>query len=203
MPHFCVSVPLENPLKRALDDERAQAGRILLPLLVRIAPRNHEKRVGHVGQRDPHLLAVQHIAIAALLRRRLDAARVASRRRLGEAVGGDQRALRLRNEILLFLRFGSPRQQRQAVERDVHRQDDAQRRVRVLELFARDAEADVVHARAAVLRRHADAEQPELGHLRQQAAIERVLAIELLDARRNLPRRPLARRLLDEPMLFV
>ena len=102
-----------------------------------------------------------------------------------------------------FCCFAAPREQRQAVERDVHRQDDAQRRVGVLQLFARDAEADVVHAGAAILRGHADAEQPELGHLRQQAAIERVLAIELLDAWRHFPRRPLARRLLDEPMLFA
>ena len=101
--------PARKSLEAALDDERAQARRIFLPLLVEIGPGNHQKRVGHVGQRDPHLLAVQHVAIAALLGRRLDAARIAAGRRLGQAVRADQRALRLRNEILLLLRFGAPR----------------------------------------------------------------------------------------------
>ena len=122
---------------------------------------------------------------------------------LGQAVRADQRAMRLRNEILLLLRFGPPRQKREAVQRDVHRQDDPHRRVGVLELFACDAEADVIHPRASILRRHADAEKPKLGHLRQERAIERVRTIELLDAGRHFARRPLARRLLDEPMLLV
>ena len=84
----------------------------------------------------------------------------------------------------------------------MHREDDTQRRVGVLQFFARDAETDVVHAGAAILRGHADAEKPELCHLRKKAAIECVLAIELLDAWRDLAGRPFASRLLDEPVLF-
>ena len=97
----------------------------------------------------------------------LDAAHVAAGRRLGEPVAGDLPALRLRDEVALLLILGAPREQRQAVEPGVHRHDHAQRRVHVLELLAGEAEADVVHAGAAVLRRHRDAEQAELRHLRQ------------------------------------
>ena len=45
--------------------------------------------------------------------------------------------------------------------------------------------------------------KPERGHLRQQLAIEPVLAIELLNLRRHFPRRPLARGLLEQPMIVV
>jgi hypothetical protein len=84
----------------------------------------------------------------------------------------------------------------------VHRHDHAQRRVDVLELLARQAQRDVVHAGAAVLLRHRAAEQSELRHLRQDVAVEPVLAIELPDLRRHFARPPLAHRLLEELMLF-
>ena len=71
--------------------------------------------------------------------------------RLGQAVAGDLLALRLRHEVPLLLILGAPGEQRQAVEPGVHRHDHAQRRVDVLELLADEAEADVVHAGAAVL----------------------------------------------------
>ena len=66
------------------------------------------------------------------------------------------------------------------------------------------AEADVVHAGAAVLLRHRDAEQAELGHPAEDAlAIETVLAIVLADVRRHLARAPFANRLLEKALLFV
>ena len=140
MPHFSFIGPLENPLKRALDDEGAQAGRIALLLLLEIGPGEDEEVVGDVGERDPALLAGEHVAIALLDRRRLDAARVAAGGRLGQAVAGDLRALRLRHEIALLLILGAPREQRQAVQAGVHRHDHAQRRVDVFELLAGEAE---------------------------------------------------------------
>ena len=97
-------------------------------------------------------------------RGRLNAARVAAGGRLGQAVGRELVALRLRHQILLLLLFGAPRQQRQTVEARVHRHDHAQRRVDVLQLLAGQAEADVVHAGAAVLLRHRDAQQAQPLH---------------------------------------
>ena len=111
--------------------------------------------------------------------------------------------LRLRHQVSLFLGLGAPGEEREAVEPGVHRQDDAERRIHVLELFAREAQADVVEAGAAVLLRHAHAQEPQLRHAAEDAvAVEAVIAIELADARRHFPGRPLANRLLDQP-LFV
>ena len=84
----------------------------------------------------------------------------------------------------------------------VHRHDDAQRRVDVFEFLAGQAERDVVHPGAAVLDGHRDAEQAELGHLRQDVLVEAVRAVEFLDARRNLTGAPLAHGLLEQA-LFV
>ena len=75
--------------------------------------------------------------------------------------------------------------------------DHAQVGVHVLELLGDDAEAHVVHARAAVLLGDADPEQVQVGHALQEAALEAVLAVEVVDLRRDLPRRPVAHRLLD------
>ena len=85
----------------------------------------------------------------------------------------------------------------------MHRHDHAQRRVDVLELLAGEAEADVVHAGAAVFLRHRDAEQAELRHAAEDAlAIEAVLPIVFPDVRRDLARAPFADRLLEQA-LFV
>ena len=64
-------------------------------------------------------------------------------------------------------------------------------------------EADVVHAGAAVFRRHRAAEQAEVGHLRQDVLVEPVLAIELADPRRHFARAPLADGVLEQPVLFA
>ena len=101
-----------------------------------------------------------------------------------------------------FCVLGAPRQQRQAVQPDVHRQDHAQRRVDVLELLARDAEADVVHAGAAVFGRHADAEQAEVGHLRQDARSKRCSRSSSWMRGATSRRGPLAYRLLEQAVLL-
>ena len=168
-----------------------------------IGPGDDEEVVGDVGERDPRFLAVQDVAIALLDGGRLDARARRCRRRLGQPVAGDLPALRLRHEIPLLLILGAPRQQRQAVQAGVHRHDHAQRRVDVLELLAGQAEADVVHAGAAVLLRHRDAEQTERRHAAEHAiAIEAMLPVGFPDVRRDLARAPLADRLLEQT-LFV
>ena len=158
--------------------------------------------IGDVGERDPALLAVEDVAIAPPDRRRLHAAHVAPGRRLREAVAGDLRSVRLRHEVLLLLRFGAPRQQRETVEAGMHRHDHAQRCVDVLELFARKPEADVVHAGAAVLGRHRHAEQAKPRHAAENAvAIEMMRTVVLADERSDFARRPLAYRLFEQALL--
>src|SRR4030095_15273229 len=63
-------------LEGALDDERADAGRIAIALLRQIRPGEHKEVVGDVGERDPAFLAAQHVATAFLDRGRLNAAGV-------------------------------------------------------------------------------------------------------------------------------
>ena len=202
MPHFSLSVAARESLEAALDDEGADPGGVALLLLVQVRPGKDEEVVGDVGQRDPHLLAGDEIAIPLLDRDGLNAADVAAGGRFGQAVGRDLLALRLRHEVALLLVLGAPGQERQAVEPGVHRHDHAQRRVDVLELLADDAEADVVHAGAAVFLRDRTAEQAKLGHLRQDVRVESMLAIELANLRRHRARAPLAHRLLEQPLLL-
>ena len=61
--------------------------------------------------------------------------------RLGQPVAGNLLSARLRHQIFLLLRLGAPGQQRQAVQSGVHRQDDAEGGIDVLELFAGHPEA--------------------------------------------------------------
>ena len=118
------------------------------------------------------------------------------------AVGRDLLPLRLRDEVTLLLVLGPPRQKRQGVQTQMHRQNHAQRRVDVLEFLAGQAEADVVHAGAAVLGGHRHAEQTQFRHLGQDPAIELVGAIELADPRRHLASRPFADGLLEQALLL-
>ena len=116
MPHFSFSVPLENPLNARSTMNALMPDGSRCFFFSRSAPGEDEEVVGDVGERDPHLLAGQEVAIAALDRDGLDAAHVAAGRRLGQPVGGDLLALRLRHEIALLLVLGAPGQERQAVQ---------------------------------------------------------------------------------------
>ncbi len=84
----------------------------------------------------------------------------------------------------------------------MHRHDDAQRRVDVLQLLADEAETDVVHPGAAVLLWHRAAEQAEIGHLRQDIAVEPVLAIEVMDPGRDLARPPFTDGLFEQTVFL-
>ena len=157
--------------------------------------------IGDVGERDPALLAVQDVDAALLDRGRLNRPRIAAGAGFGQAVARDLLALRLRHEVLLLLRLGAPRQQRQAVEAGVHRHDHAQRRVDVLELLAGDAQADVIHARAAVLLRDGNTQKAERRHQRKDIRIEAVLPVEIVNAWGDFARGPFADRLLEQALL--
>ena len=84
----------------------------------------------------------------------------------------------------------------------MHGHDHAERGIDVLELFARQAESDIVHARASVLHGHGYAKQTQVGHLRQDLRVERVRAVQFLDPRRNFAACPLAHGLLEQALFF-
>jgi hypothetical protein len=74
--------------------------------------------------------------------------------------------------------------------------------VDVLELLAGEPEAQVVHFCPAQLLGDADAEELELCHLGEEAPLETVLAVEVVDLGGDLASRPVANRLLDRLLLF-
>ena len=192
MPHFSFIGPLEKPFKvrSTMNALRPDGSRCFF--FSRSVQAMTRKLSATSASEIHDLLAVEDVAIAPLHRSRLDGARVAAGAGFGQAVAGDLRALRLRHEIALLLILAAPRQQRQAVQPGVHRHDHAQRGVDVFEFLAGQPQADVIHAGAAVLLRHRDAEQAEPGHAAEDAiAIEAVLAIGLADVRRNFPRAPI------------
>src|SRR4026209_1355507 len=110
--------------------------------------------------------------------------------------------MRLWDQISRLLIVGAPREQRETVQTHVDRNNHTQRRIEVFKLLARDTERDVIHPRAAILLRDAAAEKPELRHLRQQAAVELVRTIEIVDSRCNRASTPLAHALLEQLLLF-
>ena len=173
-------------LERAFDDERADARGIALLLFLEIRPGKDEKVVGNVRQRNPHLLAGQVVPVSLLDGHRLNSTHIAAGGRLGQPVRRDLLSSRLRHQIALLLILCAPREEQQAVQSRVHRHVD------VLEFLGNHAEADVIHSRAAVLRRHRAAEQAELGHLRQDVPVEPVFAIEFPYLGRHLARAPFA-----------
>ena len=103
-----------------------------------------EEVIGDIGQRDPHLGAIEDVTIAVPNGGRLDRAGVGPGVWLGQAEGGDLRALRLRHQPALLLLLGRPLQQRQTVQANMDAHDDAQKGVDVLEFFAGEREDDVV-----------------------------------------------------------
>ena len=79
--------------------------------------------------------------------------------------------------------------------------DDPERRVGALELLADHREADVVHPAAAPLRVDRGAEEAQLGHAREDLAVDLALLVPLADVGLDLGLGELADRLLDEPVL--
>ena len=100
------------------------------------------------------------------------------------------------HEVLLLLLLAPPLQQGQRVEAGVDAEDDAERGVRSLHLLAQQGEGDVVHPRAAVLLRDRQTQEARGSHLLVEGAVVGRGAVELTDAREDLPLREGARRAL-------
>ena len=151
----------------ALEQERRDA-----PVLLRAVDRGeHQEVVGEVGEADPDLLAVEHVAVAVAARGGREVGGVGAHAGLGQPERRQLLAPRLGHQPALPLLLGPPLEQRQAVEPDVDALDDPERGVGPLELLAQQGEADVVHARAAVALRDRRAQEPELAHLREHLGV--------------------------------
>ena len=85
----------------------------------------------------------------------------------------------------------------------MHADDDTGGGIGVFQFLADNAQADVVHPRAAVTGRDADAQEALGGHFGQQLGIKFLAAVEFLDAGRDLFGGKLARHFAHHFMFFV
>ena len=157
--------------------------------------------VGEVGERDPHLGAVEDVGVAVPDIGRLDRPGVGTGIWLGQREGAELFAAGLGHEKALLLLLIGPLQERQAVEPDVDAHDHPQEGVDVLQLLAGEGEGDVVEPGAAILLRDGKAEDAELAHLAQHLGVELALGIPLLDVWRDLARGELAHRVANLNLL--
>ena len=97
-----------------VDDEDRHALGLLLHLGQRRRARQQDHQVGVLHARDPHLLAVDDVAVALLHRGRLDLGRVGAGRRLGHApsTAGAARRSRCSGRYFSFCAFAAVAQQR-------------------------------------------------------------------------------------------
>ena len=147
--------------------------------------------------RDELLRAGDPPAAVLAGRRGAQRAGVRSRLGLGQRERADQLAARERRHEARALLVGAEAQQRQRHRARVHGDRDADARVAARELLDHEHVGEEVRAGAAVLLRHADAHQAELGELAEDVAREVVLAVPLGRVRLDLGADEVARERLD------
>ncbi len=181
-PELAVERAGGQPGHPPLEQERRDA---LVPLRS-IDAGEHQEVVGDVREADPDLLAVEPIAVPILAGRGLQVAGIGADARLGQPERRELVTLRLRDQPTLALLLGAPLQQGERIQPDVDALDDAERGIGTLELLAEEREADVVHPRSAVGLRDRRAEEPLLGHLREDLAMDLAVLVPLADVRQDL-----------------
>src|SRR5205085_2693672 len=129
--------------------------------------------------RDPLLRARDAPAVAVLARGRAQRAGVRAGLGLGQRERAEGLAAGERGHEAAPLLVGAEAEDRQRDRARVHRDGDADTRVRPRELLEDEDVREEVRARAPVLLRDADAHQAELGELGEELAREAVLAVPL------------------------
>ncbi len=161
-----------------------KAGEVLLHQegreLLAIDLRKDGKQVREVGVGDPHLLAVQDVVLAIGRQHRLGAAvqRVRAAGAFRQRVGANDFAGRQFRQVFLFLRFRAEEDERQRPDAGVcaHGDDEA---AALGHVIGNDGGRDLVHVRAAILRRNVSVGQAHFGGLLQQ--VDRDLPFLVLD----------------------
>ena len=132
--------------------------------------------VGPVG--DPHLGAVQHVAVAALLRAQLHAHDVRAGGMLAHRERADVLAGHERGQIAPLLRGGAVAPDLVHAEIGVRAVGEPDRGRSAAHFLHRDHVGEVAHAGAAVLLLDGDAEQAQIAQLRPQVARKLVVAVD-------------------------
>ena len=163
----------------------------------------HERDVGEVAHRDPHLVARDRPAVVGLPGSGPEVGGVRAGVGLGQGEAAERLAGAQAGQPLTLLLLGSPRLDRAADERGLDRDDGAGRGVGAADLLDDQRVADVVEPAAAVLLGDRGAQVADLPELRGQLAVEARGAVVVADAGDDLPVGELAGRLRDQPLLVA
>ena len=174
----------------------------LVPLRhVGVGARHHGQHVRAIGERAPHLRALDQIAVALFDRARFERRRVAARIGFGECGRSQNLAARDRRQEFLFL-LGRAVGADQRAGDDVARHHGADAEPSARQLLGDDRHRDVIQPHAAFFGGKDHAEVAELGHLLEDAFGDfLVLAIEVVGYRLDLGLDELADRAPDKFML--
>src|SRR5579875_143181 len=126
-----------------------------------------DRQIGDAAVGDPHLRAVEDIAVAIAACACLHAGGITAVVRLGQPKAADHLALRHPGQPALLLLLGAKRRDGEHRQRPLHRDKRAQAAIAVLKLLAGQPIGDGAHPRAAIAL-DVHAQQPKLSDLWDQ-----------------------------------
>ena len=177
----------------ALDDEAAHD-------TVKLGPDDGNICDGAVG--DPHLGAVEQVAVVGGFGSRHHAAGVRAVVGLSEAETADEFALRHTRQVALLLRLAAEGVDRVHAQRALHRDEAANRRVAALDLLADESVGDVAHTGTAVAVEVA-AQHSHRAEFGYQFGGKACFAVRLLDDGDDLRLGPVAHQVAYHHLFFV
>ena len=190
MPSLSSFCAVEKPLHALLDQERGNA---LRPGL-RIGLRVDDERVGVRPVGDPHLGAVEDVAIALAVGAQPHRHDIGPGTGLAHRERADVLAADELRQVFAFLRVAAVAADLVHAQVRVRAIGQPDRRRRARDLLHRHAMREIAHRGAAVLLLDGDAEQTQVAHLAPQVGRELVRVIDVRGARRDLVRGELLHR---------
>ena len=173
---------MEKPVEALLDQEGGDAARAGVRIGLGI---DHQHvGIGPVG--DPHLAAVQHVAVAALLGARAHAHHVGAGARLAHRQRADMLAGDQLRQIAPLLRLGAVAADLVDAEIGMRAVGQPDRGRGAADLLHRHDMLEIAHAGAAVFLLDGDAEHAERAELAPEVGGEVVVAVDGGGARRDL-----------------
>src|SRR6266850_1239029 len=161
-------------------------------LVARLAVNHQNGRVGPIG--DPHLVAVQYVALAAGFCAQAHADHVRARARLGHRERAHMLARDELRQVFALLCIAAVPADLVDAQVGVRAVREPDRRRGARDLLHRDDVGEIAHRRAAVLFFHRHAEQAQRAELAPQVGREFIGAVDLRGARCDLLRGEIAHR---------
>ena len=167
---------------------------------VGLGPDDEHVGDGRIG--NPHLRAVQHVAVRGLARRRLHPAGVGARVGFGQAEAADELAAGELRQVLHALFFRPVGVDRVHHEARLHRHHGPVARIHPLDLARDKAIGDVGRAETAVFLGDGDAQKAHFAHLAEDRRIGVFLAVGMDHAGLQLFLRIGAGRVAQHPLVL-